>query len=57
MGLVPTYCAELVQKGSQVFIQSGAGKLSGYDDTDYQQAGAQISPDAESLYEQAELII
>jgi len=57
VGLIPVYCTELVQKGHQVFIQSGAGKLSGYDDSDYEQAGAKISADAESLYEQAELII
>jgi len=57
VGLIPFYCAELVEKRHQVFIQSGAGKLSGYEDSDYLKAGVQILPDAESLYEQAELII
>ncbi len=57
VGLIPCYCAELVQKDYQVFIQSGAGLLSGYDDEDYQQVGVHILSDAKSLYEQAELIV
>jgi alanine dehydrogenase len=57
VGLIPSYCADLVQMGHEVFIQSGAGQLSGYEDSDYQQAGVQILADAESLYEQGELIV
>ncbi|MFW2373434.1 MAG: alanine dehydrogenase [Gammaproteobacteria bacterium] len=57
VGLIPEACASLVQQGHEVLLQSRAGDLSGYSDQDYQQAGVLIVPDAETLYEQAELIV
>lgn len=57
VGLIPEACASLVQKGHEVFIQTMAGELSGYSDQAYIQAGAGLVPDAEALYDQAELIV
>ena len=57
VGLIPAAAAELVRHGHEVFIEQGAGVLSGYSDTDYQAAGVSILPDAPSLYGAGELII
>lgn len=57
VGLVPEACAELVKAGHQVFVEQGAGRLSGYSDEAYQQAGVELIPDAAGLYGEAELVI
>ncbi len=57
VALIPDAVAELVHHGQQVFIETRAGLLSGYDDSAYEQAGATVLPDAESLYAEAELIV
>jgi alanine dehydrogenase len=57
VGLVPAACAELVRHGHEVLVQSGAGRNSGYADTDFQAAGARMLPDAGSLYQSSDLII
>ena len=57
VGLIPFACSNCVQQGHQVYVQSGAGILSGYSDSDYQQVGVSIVGDAAELYAQAELII
>ncbi|MDY6941746.1 MAG: alanine dehydrogenase [Pseudomonadota bacterium] len=57
VALIPEACAQLVAHGNSVFVQSGAGLASGYEDAAYVQAGAQIQPDAASLYGAGELIV
>ena len=57
VALLPAAVAELTAMGHAVFLQSGAGTGSGYDDLSYTAAGASIVKDAESLYAAAELII
>jgi len=57
VALIPDAVAELVHHGHQVFVQQDAGKLSGYCDIDYEDAGASIYPDAASLYESSQLIV
>ncbi len=57
VGLVPAAAAELVRRGEEVFIQKGAGIASGYDDEQYRAAGVGILPDAEAVYERAEMVI
>ena len=39
VGLIPAAAAVLVRQGHEVFMQSGAGKLSGYPDEAYSAAG------------------
>lgn len=57
VSLVPAAVAELLADGHEVFIEQGAGALSGYDDALYQAAGAQVLADAAAVYAQAELIV
>lgn len=57
VALVPEAVAELVHDGHQVYVETGAGRLSGYDDELYRQAGADVLDSAAAVYEQAELIV
>lgn len=57
VALVPAAVADLVKRGHSVTVQQGAGVLSGYDDSDYQQAGAQLAENAETVFREATLIV
>jgi len=57
VALIPEACDQLITHGHQVFVQSGAGMLSGYTDADYQSHGVQIIGSAEKLFATAELIV
>ncbi|MFO8023583.1 alanine dehydrogenase [Thiohalophilus sp.] len=57
VALIPDAVDELIRHDHQVFIQSGAGEYSGYDDEAYRAHGAQIVATAEELFEAAELIV
>lgn len=57
VGLIPAAASELVRCGHDVFIQAGAGILSGYSDDAYVKAGVKILPDAVTLYGTAQMIV
>ncbi|HBE91617.1 MAG TPA: alanine dehydrogenase [Gammaproteobacteria bacterium] len=57
VALVPAAVADLVKRGHSVTVQQGAGVLSGYDDSVYQQAGAQLAENAETVFREATLIV
>jgi len=57
IALIPDAVADLVHRGHEVFIEHDAGVLSGYSDDDFRQTGAQIVPDAKSLYDAGEMIL
>ena len=57
VGLVPSSVQELVLQGHTVFIESGAGLGIGFDDQAYQALGATILPNAQAVYDEAELIV
>jgi len=57
VALIPAAAGELVRQGHEVYIQRGAGVLSGYNDSHYQQVGVKIVADAVSLYAMAKLIV
>ena len=57
IALIPDAIADLVQHGHEVFVETDAGVLSGYDNEAIGQTGAQLVPDARSLYDAAELIV
>ena len=57
VALVPVSCAEIIQQGHAVYVQSGAGNLSGYTDSDYQAVGVTILADAQALYDEAQFIV
>ena len=55
--MVPAACAELVNAGHSVLVETSAGVASGYSDADYQHSGAMIAPSAQAVYAGAELIV
>lgn len=57
VALVPEACREFVRRGHQVFVQARAGEKSGFPDTAYREAGAELVESAAAVYESAELII
>ncbi len=54
---MPAAVASLIVAGHQVFVESDAGMLSGYDNAAYIAAGAQIVGDGAALYAKARLIV
>jgi alanine dehydrogenase len=57
VGLTPAAVRQLVEQGHSVIVETKAGAAIGLDDDHYQAAGANIIPQAETLFERAELII
>jgi alanine dehydrogenase len=57
VALTPAGVRELVDAGHAVVIQSGAGLGSAITDEAYQAQGAEILPDAESVFGEAEMIV
>ena len=57
VALVPEAVSELVKQGHSVFVQAGAGNLSGYKDTEFEKAGAQLLAQASEVYGEAEIIV
>lgn len=56
VGLSPTSVRVLCDRGHQVQVQAGAGEGSGLSDRDYATAGAQIIPDAATVWDN-ELVV
>ncbi|MGA9422903.1 MAG: alanine dehydrogenase, partial [Rhodanobacteraceae bacterium] len=57
VALVPAACADLVRRGHEVYVQSGAGRKSGFADESFTRVGVHIVADADALYEHGELIV
>lgn len=57
VGLVPSGVSELVRRGHTVFIETGAGKGVGFDNSAYEKVGASILPTAEKVFAESQLII
>src|SRR3712207_4577571 len=57
VGLTPSGVRELVEHGHEVLIQRGAGEGSAIEDAQYEAQGAQIVPDAEAVFGEAEMIV
>ena len=57
VALVPETVAQLVKKGHQVGIETGAGAEAQMPDALYAEAGAEILPDAESVFSKAEFLL
>ncbi len=57
VGLIPGSVRELVHRGHQVVIETGAGAGIGFDDHAYAAAGARILADAAGVFRSAELIV
>jgi alanine dehydrogenase len=57
VGMTPNAAQEAVANGHQVFVQSGAGVGSGFDDASYVAAGATILDTAEEVFGTADMIV
>ncbi|MFB3923760.1 MAG: alanine dehydrogenase [Terriglobia bacterium] len=57
VGLVPAGVHELVQDGSVVWVEKGAGVGSGFADAEYVAAGARIVGTADEVYARSEMIV
>ena len=55
--LIPDAIEKLVSLGNNLFVESGAGKDSGFEDKEYEGAGAQILPSSEKIFQKVELIL
>jgi alanine dehydrogenase len=57
VGMTPSGVRELTQEGHEVLVQAGAGEGSAIGDEAYAAQGATIVPDAEAVFEGAELVV
>lgn len=57
VGLIPASVRELVGRGHQVIVQSGAGLGIGFTDERYQGVGAEIVDSAEEVFARADMIV
>ncbi len=57
VALTPAGALELVKRGHTVYVETGAGVSSGFDDSDYIEAGAQILGSAQEVWAIAEMIM
>jgi alanine dehydrogenase len=57
VGMTPSGAAVLTADGHDVCVQAGAGDGSGFSDEEYAAAGAKILPDADAVYDAADMIV
>jgi alanine dehydrogenase len=57
VSLTPAGARELAEHGHEVVVQAGAGEGSTIPDAEYEAQGAEIAPDAQSVFDEAELIL
>jgi len=57
VGLNPESVSELVRRGHEVLIESGAGRGSGMLDANFADAGAEIARSACEVFERAEMVV
>jgi len=57
VGMIPAGVHALAEAGHEVFVQTAAGIGSGISDQEYEGAGAQIVSDAETVFQQADMIV
>ena len=57
VGLTPAGARELTAHGHEVFVETGAGAGIGIADSEYQNAGAKILPDAPGVFAASDMIV
>ena len=57
VGLIPASVRELTHHGHTVTVEIGAGAGVNFTDDDYRAAGAEIAPDAATVFAAAEMIV
>ena len=57
VGLTPDGAARLSREGHRVLVETGAGAGAGFGDEEYAAAGAEIAPNADAVFDTADLIV
>ena len=57
VGLTPASVRAYVAQGHRVLVEASAGEGIGFSDDDYTASGAEILPDAASVFAEAEMIV
>jgi alanine dehydrogenase len=57
VAVIPATVRELTERGHTVLVETGAGVGAEHADTAYEAAGAEIVPDADAVFDRAELIV
>ena len=57
VGLTPASVREMIANRHEVVVETNAGHAIGFDDTDYEAAGARIAAEAEDVFAKAEMIV
>ncbi len=57
VGLVPGSARELIHRGHEVMVETGAGAGIGFRDDAYQAIGAKVLPSAAAVFGEAELVV
>jgi alanine dehydrogenase len=57
VGMVPASVRELVHFGHEVFVETGAGLGSGFDDQEYIEVGAKILATAKEIFDGTDMIV
>ena len=57
VGMTPPAVREAIHHGHGVLVQAGAGAGIGCDDEAYRQAGAQVAPDAATIFARADMVV
>ena len=57
VGLTPLSVQELTNHGHDVLVQDNAGFGAGFENTDYEKAGAKISPTAGDVFNDSDMIV
>ncbi|WP_127506897.1 alanine dehydrogenase [Actinoplanes solisilvae] len=57
VAITPAGVAEFVRRGHSVLIEAGAGNGSAITDQDFVAAGAEIAPDADTVWQRADLLL
>ena len=57
VALTPDSAKQLIKLGHECLVQKGAGKLAGFNDKAYEEAGVSVVSTAKALWSQADVII
>src|ERR1041385_1909772 len=57
VALLPSGAYQLIKRGHAVVVERGAGAGAGFQDSEYEQAGAKLVNSPAAVFEQAELIV
>ncbi len=57
IAIVPGGTDALTAEGHKVLVEAGAGLGSGFDDGEYARAGAEIVPDAKTVYSRSDMVL